>query len=103
MSTWCPLNNAGELKEAETCYRRAQQYGPESAIAHFNLAVVLEDRADKSGALTAYAEALKRAPDFREAHCDLAHLYEQLGRRLDAISHYAAAKPLGRSSEGVEE
>ena len=52
MSTWCPLNNAGELKEAETCYRRALQYGPESSIAHFNLAVVLEDRADKSGALT---------------------------------------------------
>lgn len=35
-------HNAGELKEAETCYRRALQYGPDSALAHFNLAVVLE-------------------------------------------------------------
>ncbi|MEO7862460.1 MAG: hypothetical protein ABIU05_18910 [Nitrospirales bacterium] len=44
------------------------------------VSVVLEDHADKSGALAAYAEALKRAPGFREAHCNLAHLYEQLGR-----------------------
>lgn len=78
-------HDAGDLTEAETCYRRALQCGPESALAHFNLAVVLEDRGDKSGALKAYAEALRRAPDFREAHCNLAHLYEQLGRRLDAI------------------
>ncbi|MEP6890690.1 MAG: tetratricopeptide repeat protein, partial [Nitrospirota bacterium] len=94
---------AEELTEAETCYRRALQFGPDSALAHFNLAVVLEDRADKSGALAAYAEALKLAPDFREAHCNLAQLYEQLGRRLDAIRHYAAAKRLGRSPRGGEE
>ena len=61
----------------------------------FKLAVVLEDQADKSGALT-FAEALKRDPDFREAHCNLAQLYEQLGRRRDAVRHYAAAKRLTR-------
>ena len=47
---------------------------PDSALAHFNLAVVLEDQQDKSGALVAYAEDLKRAPDFREADCNLAQL-----------------------------
>lgn len=70
---------------------------------HFNLAVVLEDQQDKSGALAAYSEALTLAPDFREAHCNLAHQYEQLGRRLDAIRHYGAAKRLISSSRGVEE
>lgn len=79
------------------------QFGPESALVHFNLAVVLEDQQDKSGALAAYSEALTLAPDFREAHCNLAHQYEQLGRRLDPIRHYGAAKRLISSSRGVEE
>ncbi len=48
----------------------------DSAVAHFNLGVVLEDRQDKSGALAAYVEALRCAPDFREAHCNLAGLYQ---------------------------
>lgn len=64
---------------------------PNSTLAHFNLAVVLEDQEDTCGALAAYQEALKRAPDFRETHCHLAQLYEQLGSRLDAIRHDAAA------------
>jgi hypothetical protein len=40
-------HNEGELKEAEACYRRALHYRPSLALAHFNLAIVLEDQHDK--------------------------------------------------------
>jgi tetratricopeptide (TPR) repeat protein len=80
-------HHIGHLNEAETCYRRALPYGPDSALAHFNLAVVLEAQEDTCGSLAAYQEALKRAPNLREAHCNLAQLYEQFGRRIDSIRH----------------
>jgi tetratricopeptide (TPR) repeat protein len=85
-------HNNGNLAEAEACYRRALEYEPKLALAHFNLGVVLEDQQKKSAALSSYKETLKYAPDFLEAHCNLAHLYEQLGRKRDAFRHYAAAK-----------
>jgi Tfp pilus assembly protein PilF len=44
-------HNAGALKEAETSCRRAVRHGPDSALAYFNLAVVLEDQADRSAPL----------------------------------------------------
>ena len=34
-------HNDGDLKESENCYRRALQFGLESALAHFNLGMVL--------------------------------------------------------------
>ena len=76
----------------QACYRRALQYALDFSLAHFYLAVVLEDQQDKSGALVAYEEAPKLAPAFREAHRNGAQLYEQLGGRRDAVRHYASAK-----------
>jgi tetratricopeptide (TPR) repeat protein len=87
-------HNEGELQEAEACYRRALHYRPSLALAHFNLAIVLEDQHNTSGALAAYEAALTADPTFRDAHWYLAHLYEKLGRRRDAVRHYAAAKRL---------
>ena len=85
-----------KLREAEACYRRALHYGPTLALAHFNLAVVLEDQHHKSEAVAAYEAALRADPTFREAHWNLAQLYERLGRRRDAGRHNATAKRLNR-------
>ena len=57
-------HNAGDLEEAEISIAARCNMGPDSALAQFNLAVVLEDQKDKSGALLAHAEALKRARIF---------------------------------------
>ena len=72
-------HKAGDLEEAEISIAARCNMGPDSALAQFNLAVVLEDQQDKSGALLAHSEALKRAPDFREAHCNLAHCSNSSG------------------------
>ncbi|MEP7154047.1 MAG: tetratricopeptide repeat protein, partial [Nitrospira sp.] len=73
-------------------YRDAIHHGPDVAVAHFNLGVVLEDRGQDTSAITAYQRALELDPGFRMPHCHLAELYERLGRPQDALRHYSAAR-----------
>jgi tetratricopeptide (TPR) repeat protein len=88
-------HEAGELGKAEMHYRRAVQSAPDDATAHFNLAVLLEDRDRPDEAIQAYAQAIARDPDgAADAHYNLGLLLEARGRRDEAMRHLMAARRL---------
>ena len=88
-------HEAGELGKAEAHYRRAVQCAPEDATAHFNLAVLLEDRLRPDEAIHAYAQAIARDPEGSgDAHYNLGLLLEARGRRDDAMRHLMTARRL---------
>ena len=88
-------HEAGDLGKAEAHYQRAVQCNPEDATAHFNLAVLLEDRGRPEETLQAYHQAILRDPDGAgDAHYNLGLLLEARGRREDAMRHLMAARRL---------
>jgi tetratricopeptide (TPR) repeat protein len=93
-------HSTAELDLAEQCYRAAIEQAPDEVLGHFNLAVILEEKGDRAGAIVAYRDVLKRQPQFAEAHYHLAALYEAEGRTADAIRHYATARKLLRGTSG---
>ena len=66
-----------------------------------NLAVLLEDRGDRTGAIDMYQQVLNREPEYRDAHHNVARLYEAEGRYTDAIRHYSAARKLIKEKESL--
>jgi tetratricopeptide (TPR) repeat protein len=88
-------HEAGELGKAEMHYQRAVQCAPDDPTAHFNLAVLLEDRNRPDEAIQAYAQAIARDPDgAADAHYNLGLLLEARGRRDEAMRHLMAARRL---------
>lgn len=58
---------AGDVKGAEQSFRRAVKDDPVNASAHFQLAVLLQERGDYLGALSHYKTYLQLAPDTEKA------------------------------------
>jgi tetratricopeptide (TPR) repeat protein len=85
-----------QLDRAEACYRRAIQHGSDDALAYFNLAGVLKQKGDRTGAIAAYTQAIQRQPDFLDAHEQLALLYDAEGDTTMAFRHGAASYKLKR-------
>jgi tetratricopeptide (TPR) repeat protein len=88
------LHEQGRLDEAETAYRRGVDACPGDPLLRFNLAVLLEDRGDESGALQCYDAALAHDPSLADAHYNLALLHERAGRRREALRHFSAYRRL---------
>jgi tetratricopeptide (TPR) repeat protein len=88
------LHAEGSLAGAEAHYREALRREPASAIAWYNLGVLLEDQSQQDEALDAYERAVRADPQLADAHYNLALLYEREGRERDAVRHLAIYRRL---------
>jgi tetratricopeptide (TPR) repeat protein len=93
------LHAQGELRDAESVYRRALLACEPDAILFFNLGVVLEDVGHINPAVEAYQSAVEHNPDLADAHYNLARLYESLGKPQHAIRHLGQYRRLINRSE----
>ena len=64
------LKDHGNLKEAESSYRKAIAINPDFANAHYNLANILKDLGNLKEAESSYRKAIAINPDFAIAHCN---------------------------------
>jgi protein O-mannosyl-transferase len=75
-------------KDRETLWRDTLKKNPESAIAHNNLGVVLQDEQGKvDEAIEHYTAAIQIKPDFTEAHNNLGRVMMQQGKLEEAAKH----------------
>ncbi len=74
---------------------------PNSADAHYNLAVVLADRGRRSEAVRQYSEAIRIDPGHAEAHGNLGVLLARANRLDEALIHFHQAILLKPDSPGV--
>ncbi len=84
----------GDAAQAEHHYRAAIRDAPGDAIAHFNLAGLLEETGRATDAVAVYHQALAAEPDFADAHYNLGLLLDALGRRPAAMTHLRTARRL---------
>lgn len=87
------VHEAGDAVAAARLYHLALECGAD-AIAHYNLALALEDQAQENAAVAHYRRALGLDPCFADAHFNLGRLLERLGRRRDALRHLLTYKKL---------
>lgn len=92
------LHEAGDIRGAEECYRRAMTLDDDPTAA-FNLGVALEDGGRLEEAIEAYREALSDDPRHADAHYNVAGVYERLGRRAEALRHFRACRELTADPE----
>ena len=79
-----------KFTEAEKYYRRAIECNPNYPLAHFNLAILSDEKGDRAAALCHYLTALRLDPAFSDAHYNLALLYQSSGHVMRAVRHWKA-------------
>ncbi|MBW3672270.1 MAG: tetratricopeptide repeat protein, partial [Acidobacteria bacterium] len=67
-----------------------------SAVAAYNLGVVLQDAGRYRDAVLAYRRAIEIDESFADAHYNIAQLYEKLGEKADAFRHLKQFRALMR-------
>jgi tetratricopeptide (TPR) repeat protein len=87
------MHQLGDLENAAQLYRQAIERS-DDAVAHYDLALVLEDRQDFAGALDHYHHAVRLDPNFADAHFNLGRLLERAGRSEEALRHLLAYRRL---------
>ncbi len=85
MLTW---RQGHAYKDAETLWRFTIAANPKCALAHNNLANILDRQRKKDEAIQHYYEALRHNPDLPEAHLNLGIALVEIGCLDEAISHY---------------
>ncbi len=78
-------------RDEETFYRRALDLKPDYPEAHNNLAILLRNNGDLTGAAQSYREALRLRSGHPEAHYNYAILLEARGSIGGAIEHFREA------------
>jgi predicted Zn-dependent protease len=78
-------------EKAREFLSRATEVDPEDALAHQELAKVLESQNDSAGAMREYERALQLAPSLQEAHYGLGILAGRAGQRGDGFYHLGVA------------
>ena len=71
--------------QAEQELRRALELNPKIPNAHFNLALIHEERGELEKASEEYLQELEFHPDYYKAHFNLGKVYGTLGRTLEQI------------------
>lgn len=87
------MHQLGDLAVAATMYRKAIERSDDS-VAHYNLALVLEDRNEPREALAHYHHAVRLDPTFADAHFNLGRLLEKAGKPEEALRHLLAYRRL---------
>jgi tetratricopeptide (TPR) repeat protein len=88
------LHEQGDMKKAESIYRRAlADCGPDPVLM-FNLGVLLEDAGRTGPAIEAYQTAIEEDPTLADGHYNLARLYESVGKPQHAIRHFGQYRRL---------
>lgn len=87
-------HESGDVGEAARLYHLALECSPEDPIAHYDLALALEDLRNGPAAIAHYERAIALEPDFADAHFNLGRLFERLGRRRRAMRHLLTYKRL---------
>ncbi|MBM3227763.1 tetratricopeptide repeat protein [Candidatus Peribacteria bacterium] len=70
--------------DSETLFRDAMEKNPNSAVIHFNLAVVEQKRGKYDKALELYGRAIAIRPDFSQAYNNASLIYKEQGDREKA-------------------
>jgi predicted O-linked N-acetylglucosamine transferase (SPINDLY family) len=78
------LQIAGDLAEAEACYRRALTTVPDHPQANYNLGLILISRQRHRDALPHLEVAARLLPNVARAHFDLAFALKRLNRHAEA-------------------
>jgi hypothetical protein len=74
---------------------------PDSAMAHYNLGIVLYNKGSIDPAIAELKEAIRIAPGFIEAHHYLGAVYQDTGRSSEAVQEYMTVLQLSPDNAGV--
>ncbi|MGO9204022.1 MAG: tetratricopeptide repeat protein [Limisphaerales bacterium] len=96
--TW---RQCGVFLNSETLWRDTLAKNPESWMAHYNLAVELQEHGQAGEAMEHYGQAIRYYPRHAKAHNNLALLLVREGRTPEAIEHYHAALEIEPRSAGA--
>jgi tetratricopeptide (TPR) repeat protein len=97
------LHELERYDEAEVAYRdafaitrseRTHTDRGDTALLHFNLAVLLDDLERADEAIAEYEAALRADPDLADGHYNLALLYEEQGEAKQALRHMSQYRRL---------
>ncbi|MBV9081175.1 MAG: tetratricopeptide repeat protein [Acidobacteriaceae bacterium] len=91
------LMKSGDFQAAASEFQRAVQASPESAYAHYNLALALLRLDKNSEAADEFKKVTVLAPQIAPAHYNLALLLEQNGDSPHAIEQFQAFRALNPS------
>ena len=80
--------NAKRFGKAEAYYRKSLAADPGYALAHFDLANVLDDTGRIEEAVKSYKAAIRLSPLYSDPHYNLALAYEKLGQPRLALLHW---------------
>jgi tetratricopeptide (TPR) repeat protein len=86
----CRAEEAGDLDQAERCYRHAIELEPSLAAAHTNLGNLAHRRGAADEARRSYQRALDVDPDQPEARFNLANLLDEIGETDLALAELLA-------------
>lgn len=81
----------GDLKQAESCYRRAVELKPDYADAHFHLGVVYAAHGRLNEGLTHFQETVRLAPRYAAAHIAMGNAQVGLRQFEGAATSYRCA------------
>lgn len=88
------LHVQGDLRKAESIYKKGiASCGPDPLLM-FNYGVLLEDLCRVEAAMEAYRSAVEHDPTLADAHYNLARLYESSGKLQHAVRHYGQYRRL---------
>ncbi|HRY30360.1 MAG TPA: tetratricopeptide repeat protein [Elusimicrobiota bacterium] len=87
-STWAQTH---VWRDSETLWRHVLRVQPHSAVAHYNLGVILSEQHREDEALRHWEETLRYDPGDADAYVQVGILYEERGRLSEAAELYKTA------------
>jgi Flp pilus assembly protein TadD len=81
----------GHWRNSETLYRHALAVTENNSLAHFNLAIALDEKGQVDEAITQYRETIRLKPGYPAAHNNLGNALNIKGQIDEAIAQYREA------------
>ena len=96
------LTNAGNLKKAESYFRKAIELKPDFAVGYHSLGIVLANLGKLQEAELSISKAIKFKPDFADAYSNLGGIFVKLGKLQKAELFLQKANELDPKSKFIE-
>jgi Flp pilus assembly protein TadD len=97
------LARANRSMDAILAFHTVLLLSPQSALAHYNLGVLYEERGQTPAAITEYQAAVALDPTMAIAHNNLGILYAESGDRAQAVRHFEEAVRLQPTDNSFRE